>query len=118
MRSGSRRISELGQFGIGFLTLIAVWSAFLCFPDPARATLNNGENAVDILGQFSTYSTDTTADYTHACNFNGPGPLGLNGPSGMAIDSTNHRLFAVDPCNNRMLVFTLTAGNLISSKTP
>lgn len=83
----------------------------------STANVINGENATDVLGQYSTYSTDTTPDYTHGCIQNGPGPIGFNVPFTTAIDATNHWLFVADTDNNRVLVFTLNSSNQISSKT-
>ena len=90
--------------------------------------ITNGDNAIDILGEFSSPSTDTTAVYTKSCTNNGASSIGFNlttlyeftkyGYSGSAIDATNHWLFVPDFGNSRVLVFTLTAGNVISSKTP
>ncbi len=76
-----------------------------------------GPNASDILGQFASPSSDVTPDYVKSCPNNGASPLGFNAPAGSAIDSVNHRLFVMDAYNSRVLVFTLTSGNLISSKT-
>jgi DNA-binding beta-propeller fold protein YncE len=92
----------------------------------AHATLNTGENAVDVLGQFNSPSVDTTPDYVKGCvndgaspyGFNQSGDVSLTADPGGVIDATNHRLFVADAANNRVLVFTLTSGNLISSKTP
>jgi len=61
---------------------------------------------------------DTTADYVKNCPNDGASEYGFNTPAGGTIDSTNHWLFTADSSNNRVLVFPLTSGNLLSSKTP
>ena len=120
-----RRISKSKVRGrkpeIGIL--ISVFSfliACFCAPHPAHALLTNDENAIDVLGQFSS-SDETTPAYTTSCANDGNATSfnfsGSDNPS-VIIDSTNHRLFVSDSGNYRILVFTLTAGNLISSKTP
>jgi len=94
-------------------------AVLFCAPTPAHAVINNGENANDILGQFSSASVDTTADYVKGCPNNGASALGLNEPTGGTIDATNHWLFVSERNNNRVLVFPLNSTtNLLSSKTP
>lgn len=93
---------------------------------PAPATINNGENAIDVLGQFSLppQGTDTTASYTTSCVNNGASPYGFftNNAGvlvGVALDPVNHWLFASDQGNNRVLAFPLnSSSNLLASKTP
>ena len=86
----------------------------LVFP---TSNVISGENANDVLGQFASYSSDATPNYTSACVNNGPGPLGFAAPGGLAMDTVNHRLFVTDEINNRVLAFTLNGSNQISSKT-
>jgi DNA-binding beta-propeller fold protein YncE len=43
---------------------------------------------------------------------------GFNGPFGVALDSTGHRLFVADARNNRVLVFLLDADNNFATITP
>ena len=107
-------------FAVGLAIALA---AFLCALPPAHAVLNTAENAIDILGEYnSTAMADNPADYTKSCINDGAllgfeTSYGYQG-SGVAIDATNHRLFVGDTGNNRVLVFTLTTGNLLASKTP
>src|SRR5579859_157004 len=93
-------------------------AALFVAPAPAQALLANGESATDIFGQFTSLTSDTTVTYTKGCANNGASSIGFNYPEAVAIDSVNHRLFLADSQNHRVLVFTLTAGNLLSSKTP
>jgi DNA-binding beta-propeller fold protein YncE len=98
--------------------------AMLAAPPSAHAILTNGNNAIDVLGQFGVSGLDTTPDYTKGCIDDGASQIGFGfslaafSNPGVIIDSTNHRLFVSDSGNNRVLVYTLTGGNLISSKTP
>ncbi len=105
------------------LAFALVAAALFCSAPSARATLNNGEPAIDILGQYNSATmADNPADYVKNCVNDGASPFGFDGRGtvnpGAVIDSTNHRLFVSDSNNHRVLVFTLTSGNLISSKTP
>jgi DNA-binding beta-propeller fold protein YncE len=110
------------------VALVFALATFLYSTTPAPATINNGENAEDILGQFSTQTTDTTPSYTTNCLNNGASPIGFandvgivsnQSPFKVALDFTNHWLFATDSSNNRILVFPLNSStNLVSSKTP
>lgn len=104
----------------GFALVVAA-TALLCSPPSALALISNGEPAIDVLGQFASVSSDTTADYVKGCLNNGASQIGfyMNSlRSGEVIDSTNHLLYVADAQNARVLVFTLTSGNLLSSKTP
>jgi hypothetical protein len=118
------RISSAAAFFPGKFAavLLIALAALFCAATPASASTSgiiaNGANAVDILGQFSSPSVDTTDYYTKGCPNNGASSLGFNNPTYMTIDATNHWLFVSDSGNNRVLVFPLTTGNLISSKTP
>src|ERR1019366_9439515 len=94
--------------------------ALMAAPRPANATLiQNGENAIDVLGQYNSYTADNPADYVNGCANDGA-PYGFYNPSGGGIDLVNHWLFVADQGNNRVLVFTLTSGNLLTlaNKTP
>ena len=118
-----RRISNAAAFFPGKFTavLLIALAVLFCVPTSANAQLlvQNGENANDILGQYnSSTMADNPADYVKGCDNDGASPFGFNTPSGGTIDATNHWLFIADSGNNRVLVYTLTSGNLISSKTP
>ena len=58
------------------------------------ASITNGENAVNVLGQanFTSSSAATTVS-------------GLNTPYGLDWDSTNNRLFVADQANHRVIIF-------------
>jgi alpha-tubulin suppressor-like RCC1 family protein/sugar lactone lactonase YvrE len=94
--------------------------ALMAAPRPANATIiQNGENAIDVLGQYNSYTADNPADYVNGCANDGA-PYGFYQPIGGGIDLVNHWLFIADQGNNRVLVFTLTSGNLLTlaNKTP
>src|SRR5271170_5582189 len=83
-------------------------AALLCAASPARATIKNGEPAVDILGEFSSPSSDTTADYIKGCVNNGASQIGLNisaspgggpAPPASAIDATHNLMYISDTLN-------------------
>jgi len=124
--SPSRRITDaVRHLSRPCVLAFALVAGALFFSAPsARATLNNGEPAIDILGEFNSPSSDTTADYVKPCVNNGASSLGfyesltsvVESPSGI-IDATNNRLFVSDLANHRVLVFTLNTSNQISSKT-
>ena len=104
---------------------VVLMAALLFTPHPASTAIVNGENAIDILGQFSLppQGVDTTPVYTTGCVNNGASPYGFfnnnNGFPKVALDFTNHWMFASDRGNNRILVFPLNSStNLVSSKTP
>jgi uncharacterized repeat protein (TIGR01451 family) len=66
------------------------------------ATITDGENAINVLGQ-PDYTTSTAATTQSR----------MNAPRDMAYDNANNRLFVADGGNNRVLVFdieTLTNG--------
>jgi DNA-binding beta-propeller fold protein YncE len=62
------------------------------------ATIVNGENAVNVLGQslFTTFSSALTS-------------TGLNAPRGLKIDTDNQKLYVADTGNNRVIVYDVTA---------
>jgi len=82
--------------------------------DPA--TIANGANAVDALGQLdgSDNPVYTTAN---AQNTVAPNNKGLKTPTDIAIDSTHHRLFVADYGNSRVLVYNLDADNNLIDRT-
>ncbi len=93
---------------------LAIFFAFFVFAVPAHATLYNATN---LLGQ-----TDASGNvvWTKSAPNNGPGVSGsgFNGPSDVAYDSINHRLFVVDSNNNRVLVYSIDSNDNIVSNTP
>jgi DNA-binding beta-propeller fold protein YncE len=81
------------------------------------ASIVNGENATDALGQFASTSSDATVVYTTggANNNNGTteSALGFSGSTRLALDPVNHRLFVADLNNIRVLVYNLNTDNSI-----
>jgi DNA-binding beta-propeller fold protein YncE len=103
----------------GVLAFALVAAALFSSAHSAHAILKTDEPAIDILGQFdSATMADNPADYNKKCVFDGASPFGFDEPQSAAIDATNHWLFVSEYDNNRVLVFPLTSGNLLSSKTP
>src|SRR3989344_5694997 len=95
---------------------VIVFASYRSAPT-AHAVLSNGANAIDLLGQYDTYtSSDFTPVYGTANANSAPNAIGFgsNSPYNLAFDGTNHRLFVADPPNNRILVYNLTAGNLLT----
>ena len=115
-----RRITDAARLGGSVYVLaLAITVAILVYaPSPAQALLNNGEPASDILGQFTSVSSDTTADYVKGCPNNGASQIGFDTNAGSVIDSVNHWMFVPEQYNNRVVVFPLNSSNQISSKTP
>ncbi len=83
----------------------------------ATSTIINGSNAIDLIGQY-TQNDGVTPSYTTGNADDNPYLYGLYNPRGSVIDSVNHRLFAVDDGNNRVLVFNLNASNQLVDRTP
>ncbi len=85
-------------------------------------SITDGENAVDGFGQYDDSLSDPQPIYTKGGNHDTPNKLGLisiaASHSSSVIDNTNHRLFTVDSANNRVLVYSLTAGNVLSDHIP
>jgi DNA-binding beta-propeller fold protein YncE len=73
------------------------------------ATTTNGQAAVDLLGELDK---DDTPAYTKSGPQDSPNATGFNFNLGVALDKTNHRLFAGDLGNNRVLVFNLNSDNM------
>jgi DNA-binding beta-propeller fold protein YncE len=119
-------------FSCFLLAAVALLIAVLFLTPPADACLNTGENAVNVLGQDAgTFSGNP--DYTETGYDSGspnletgandtPNAFGFqfyNSNYGadtgkVALDSTNHRLFVVDPLNSRVLVWNLNSSNQFS----
>ncbi len=81
-------------------------------------SIMNGENAVNLAGQMDASLAPV---YTKNGPNDGANTQGLN-LSGVypdiAVDTGGHQLFASDPTNHRVLVFNLTADNLLVDHTP
>ncbi len=83
------------------------------------ASITNGENAIDLLGQYNEVSlVNPAVTYTTARTNNAPNRVGLSLPTSIAIDEINHRLFISDNNNNRVLVYDLDVDNTILDRVP
>src|SRR6185437_13832051 len=78
----------------------------------STSSIINGENASDLVGQYTSLTSTATVTYTKNGPNNGPTALGFAGDGeGLALDAVNHRLFVGDGNNNRVLVYTLNTDN-------
>lgn len=83
------------------------------------ASVSNGENATDVIGQYDSSLTAPAANYTKGYPDNGPSKLGFWGTQGgSVIDTTSKKLFVSDTFNNRILVFNLNASNQLIERIP
>lgn len=78
----------------------------------------NGENAVDLLGQFTGDANDLQPLYTKSGANNTPNQYGMNSPSDVVVDAVHHRLFVADGSNHRVLVYQLTPENTFVDRLP
>ena len=85
---------------------------------PQLVSLGNLDtaNAIDELGQYTT-PAGATNSWTQWGPNNGPTALGLDGPYGTALDTTNHYLYVADSNNSRVLVYTLNTDNSIPTSS-
>jgi DNA-binding beta-propeller fold protein YncE len=85
----------------------------------ATGTIANGENASDLLGQYTSLTSTATVTYTQEGANNGPTALGLysnlTSQGGIAMDPVHHYLYVTDDANNRVLVYALNTDNSIST---
>jgi DNA-binding beta-propeller fold protein YncE len=82
------------------------------------ASITNGENAVNGLGQYDGNLSDPAPVYTKILMDNGPNRLGFNAPQDVALDSVNHRLFVSDTTNNRVVGYDLDSNNRLIDRIP
>ncbi len=84
--------------------------------------IGNGENAVDLLGQYDDNLEDPSPNYLVSLPNNTANSLGLNlnhaSNKGVALDSVNHRLFVADTENHRVLVYNLNPDNTLIDRIP
>lgn len=100
-------------------TLLSFAYPVLSHIKPAQALIANGSAAIDVLGQYDgTSLTDPVGSYTKTAANDGANKFGLNSPVGVAFDTTNHRLFAVDNANNRVLVYNLNNDDTLADRVP
>ena len=71
----------------------------------------DGENAVDLLGQYDSDFANAAPKYTKGGQHNGPNSLGFGTAGSVAIDTVRHRLFVADSTNSRVLVYDLNTDN-------
>lgn len=74
-----------------------------------------GGSADDVLGQYLN-ADFSQPDFTHGGINDSSNAQALDGPQGVAMDATNHRLFVSDMSNNRVLVFNLTITNTLEDR--
>ncbi len=83
------------------------------------SSITDGENAADGIGQYDDSLVDPAAVYTKSLANNGPNATGLSAPViGLAMDTTDHRLFVSDTGNNRVLIYNLNGSNLLVDRVP
>jgi DNA-binding beta-propeller fold protein YncE len=82
------------------------------------ATIADGESAISGLGQYDDNAGNPGFVFTKGGASNSPSQYGFSTPRGTAVDPTHHRLFVADGGNNRVLVYNLTSGNVLSDRLP
>lgn len=83
------------------------------------ASITDGQNAVDALGQYDgTSLSDPQPIYTKSGVNDSPNRLGFNSLYDIAMDSTHHRLFVVERSNRRVLVYNLNTDNTLPDRIP
>ncbi len=82
------------------------------------ASISNGENAVNALGQFDNDINPPAPIYLKGTAHNASYKMGLSAPQGVAVDAVNHRVFVADTANNRVLVYNLNGSNLFDDRIP
>ena len=94
-----------------------VFALNLTYINVALASISNGADAVNLIGQLSSGSPI----YTKKGSNNGPSNIGFgsisDSPSGVAIDKVNHRLFISDTENDRVMVYNLNTSDVLVDYT-
>ena len=112
-----RLIGKLYRAGKRWLAI--PYLIFLFFPLTAHATLSNGSNAIDLLGQYDETSyTSPVPVYTKSGANNGPNKFGFQQDSFSVVDQTHWRLFVSDTSNGRVLVFALNSDGTLPDRVP
>jgi DNA-binding beta-propeller fold protein YncE len=115
------------RYYLFFLSYGALLMIFLSCFQPlftplAHASISNGANAIDALGQYDgTSLADPQPTYTRGGFFNRndtPNRLGFSASANTAIDTAHHRLFVVDASNHRILVYNLEVDNTFPDRVP
>jgi DNA-binding beta-propeller fold protein YncE len=112
-----RRTLSVWQKAIRFsLGLLLVFSLATTIAVPQAVHAAAPLLASDILGQTDPAGNPsyTTGEVNNSAY---PNSKGFHLPRGVVVDTTNHRLFVADALNNRILVFNLSAGDLITDRT-
>ena len=83
------------------------------------ASITDGEDAVDAMGQYDQTSfSDPVPVYTKSGANDGVNIFGFSSPVGLAINYTSHQMFVSDTTNNRVLVYNLDSNNNFIDKIP
>jgi DNA-binding beta-propeller fold protein YncE len=115
MRLRDNRISKalLKVFSVAF-----IFVGVFCFvASTAHVYAYTPYQASDVIGQTDSHG-DPSYTTNSINNIAAPNASGFGWPPVIAVDSTNHRLYVGDQFNFRVLVYTLTSDNQISSHTP
>lgn len=100
-----------------FYLLILFFTIIL--PLSTNAYISNNPQALRVIGQYNeSDGINFTQNFIKSGANNGPGLLGFQTPYSVVIDSVNHRLFASDSGNNRVLVYELDSNNNLSNLIP
>lgn len=98
-----RRLSTIGL--IVFSVVLAM--SQIIVDQNASAYYSNGQAAISVAGQLTPAGA---ASYTSSIP-NNPMDIGMNSPSDIMVDTTNHKAYIADSDNNRVLVYVLAADN-------
>src|SRR3989344_1292639 len=101
------------------LALLLILSNGLYAGGALAAGLSDGENAVDLLGQYDETSMSAPVpSYTRTTANNAPNRLGFSASYGVAYDTSNFRLFVVDQTNVRVLVYAMNSDGTFVDRVP
>lgn len=107
------RLTHIKKLQAGALTAIAAIGLLTACLPPAPVTHayhTNGQAASLVMGQTLL---DGSPSY-QSSTINNPLNIGMNRPSAMAVDPTNHLLYITDTENNRVLVYSLNTDNSLN----
>ncbi len=83
------------------------------------ASITDGENAVNVLGQSDGTSLSNPQPlYTKAGTNDSPNRFGFSSAYNVALDTVHHRFFMADRGNNRVLVYNLNNDNTFPDRVP
>ena len=113
--SGPRQIEYVPSTGQLFVADAANNRVIMYNVDP----FYDCPNAVAVLGQDDGLVGTPTPIFNKGGANNAAHKLGFNAPiTGIALDSTDHRLFLSDTSNHRVLVYGLDADNTLTDRVP